>query len=464
MGGLPRRTTALNTLRTHQPALVVDAGGTLSPKDVSDLDAARRKASLVGRVLARDGVDALTLSARDWRLGKGFIDGLIAEHSLPVLAANLVCDGARPHPASVVVERGAVRFGIVGVTDGVVPGCDVHEPGPALREALGALPEVDITVALVPGSRQRLKPLEELDVDVVVATTSVARLALGETLPLGAQARGKSLQVLEVSGAPGSDGAWSSLQRASLRAELARRQEAVARQKAKVAKTVDADDKAIVTRRLAFEERELAAAEVALAAYGDGEGAFRAEESPVPLGDEVADDPETAALVAALLEELEGRVGTPIPDDAPRLVGGRGPYAGSDACQGCHPTQHAQWSGTRHAVAWSGLRDDQHGMDPACVGCHVTGWKEQGGPQRVQDLAPYRGVQCEACHGPARAHTRDPAGHTPVADVPLSTCTGCHDGEQDMGRFDAETYLPKVVHSPHGASPGVGTPREGEGG
>jgi hypothetical protein len=27
-----------------------------------------------------------------------------------------------------------------------------------------------------------------------------------------------------------------------------------------------------------------------------------------------------------------------------------------------------------------------------------------------------------------------------------STCTICHDGERDDGRFDYATYLPKVTH------------------
>jgi len=446
MGGLPRRTTALSQLRTEHPAhVVVDAGGTLSARHLDDLDAARRKAELVARVLGRDGIDAMALSERDWLLGKGFVQEQIRTHDLPVLAANLTCEGERPYPRSTVIERGGQRVGVVGLTQGVVPGCTVTEPVPALIASLGALPPVDLSVVLMPTGRSTLKQLDDIDVDVAIVTTSAARLDLGQTLAVSANARGKSLGVIVLEGGADSSGVFSQEQLARLRAEVARRERTVADFEARA--TREPGDPA-PARRLEHEQDKLAAARSAVQAYGDGAGRWRARSADVGLGDEVDDHAPTQALVKEVLAGLEARTGVTIVNDAPRLVQGHGAYAGSDACLTCHPAQHAQWAGTPHASAWASLRDDQHGMDPACVECHVTGWKQSGGPSSVERLEPFRGVQCEACHGPARAHLRDPARIKPVEDPPVQTCTACHDGDRDMGRFEPEAYRARVVHSP----------------
>jgi hypothetical protein len=60
-----------------------------------------------------------------------------------------------------------------------------------------------------------------------------------------------------------------------------------------------------------------------------------------------------------------------------------------------------------------------------------------------------RDVQCEACHGPASEHVKDPPGHI-VAKVGKSECLRCHEAANSP-HFDYQKYLPGVVGPGHGA-------------
>lgn len=446
MGGLPRRTTALTSLtQEHAAYVVVDAGGSLSPRELTDLDGARKKAQVVATVFGRDGMDAIAVSDRDWQLGRPFIDGLAKEHGLSVIAANLECAGERPYPRSKVVERGGMRVGIVGITGGIVPGCTVAEPIAALTAALAELPEdVDLTVALVPAGRIIARQLTDVDVDLAVVTGSAQRLSIGRTLPVASTGRGKALGAVVLEGSEGARGIFSEDKLSEMKAELARRDQAL--RGAQEAVDQSAEPSRTLTRRLGFAEKQRDAAKVDLETYGDGRGSWRARMADVPLDDAVADHAETRALVDQVLAAIDARAGAPVPDDAPHLVAGHGAYAGSDACIACHPAEHAQWASTPHATAWETLRDDNHGRDESCVGCHTTGWKQSGGPSDVAAISSLRSVQCEACHGPSRAHLRNPVKSKPVRDPDLSTCTACHDGERDGGRFEPQSYRARVVH------------------
>ncbi len=104
---------------------MVDAGGSLGPRRRStgaDLEQRRIKAELIARSWALGGIDAVALGEADWGLGAEFVRSLVAETDLPVLAANLSCDG-KDFPGSKVVRSPAGRVGLVGVTVGPVDGC-----------------------------------------------------------------------------------------------------------------------------------------------------------------------------------------------------------------------------------------------------------------------------------------------------------------------------------------------------
>jgi hypothetical protein len=92
-----------------------------------------------------------------------------------------------------------------------------------------------------------------------------------------------------------------------------------------------------------------------------------------------------------------------------------GEYEGRKKCGGCHKSQLESWKRTAHAKALRSLEAGEKaeakkkaGLDPdkdfsedeKCVGCHVTGFGQEGGYD-IEDPSKYLiGVGCESCHGP----------------------------------------------------------------
>jgi hypothetical protein len=184
---------------------------------------------------------------------------------------------------------------------------------------------------------------------------------------------------------------------------------------------------------------------------------------PIELDDSLSDHVSTQKLVEAAKERITGLAPFDPATFVPRIVQDTAsPYAGGEACVGCHREQHAQWSTTGHARAWQGLVQDNRALDGDCWSCHVTGGGAEGGPTHPADSGGYRDVQCEACHGPGRAHMAAPEDKALIVrDPPQETCVRCHDGDKDGGRFDFGAYRPKVVHTaatPGPATPGPATP------
>jgi len=96
-------------------------------------------------------------------------------------------------------------------------------------------------------------------------------------------------------------------------------------------------------------------------------------------------------------------------------------YAWADSCRTCHEDIYNAWAKTKHANALERLAPSD--QEKACVGCHVTGSKERlfDGKKVIN-----RGVQCEACHGAAGAHTAGTSRTGLVRKPPSSVCEECH--------------------------------------
>lgn len=88
----------------------------------------------------------------------------------------------------------------------------------------------------------------------------------------------------------------------------------------------------------------------------------------------------------------------------------------------CHPAEHAEWRGSRHAAAWVDpvfQAEFARGRPAWCVGCHAPAALD---PLAVDDADPRvaRGVGCEGCHRrgglmvSARVAARSP--HDTIAD------------------------------------------------
>ena len=426
--------------------------------DAATLAQGRRKAEAVAESFGINGIDAMALSRDDWRLGSDWIRATVKKHELPVLAANLVCGGERPFPASKVVERGGWRVGVVGLVDDDIDGCKMEPAVEAVAAAVKELGDTDVTVVLAPARSTRIDLFLDgvAGVDFVVANGGNPRTPVepgpGSSWVLAPSPRGKYLGVATLTWT-GGDG-WLPQGRAEALEQdikrLERRREAGERRLQSARTDSQKTRREVDLKKLTT---ELGEARSELAGLQSGDLAKTRNGVVVeakPLDRSIADHPATAELVAATLKDLAELEGVAESDHAvARLVDGDGPWAGAEACKSCHAAEYEQWRTTRHAYAWASLVLDNHHADRDCVSCHSTAWGEEGGPTSPAEVRGYRDVQCESCHGPGRAHVAKPEGVHLITDPGMAGCTRCHDGVRDEGRFDYGTYRPKVVHGPN---------------
>lgn len=119
------------------------------------------------------------------------------------------------------------------------------------------------------------------------------------------------------------------------------------------------------------------------------------------------------------------------------------PFATSKACGDCHSEIVESWSKTRHANAINSLIHSRQEYDPECVACHVTGLVVRNGYINYKKTPELANVQCEACHGPALAHSKSSeAGFGKVGE---QTCRSCHTEDRDP-EFDFDTYWARIKH------------------
>jgi hypothetical protein len=283
----------------------------------------------------------------------------------------------------------------------------------------------------------------------------------GHAVQLGAGSRGKYVGLARIALVPDGVGFEATGGLDALKQRQKRMSERVAKAKSDfedasnhpTEPNADAQKKRTTVRdvnrlqsQLEYYQKQLAEVEAELALFSKAPG------SPLnkivnlldPAAQDVPNEPAVQALVDATLAEItrhenEGSTATVALDDSP--------FVGADACTSCHAAQSAQWQTQAHAHAMQALAKDGHERDASCFACHSTGAFHPKGPQLPSQMAAaYENVQCEACHGPGKDHVAgaEPGQMNRAADA--STCTICHDGERDDGRFDYATYLPKVTH------------------
>ncbi len=152
-GGAARRATIIARLRKDEagPLFVLDGGGFSAGGPYDEYtrgpraDAVRTKAS--ARVLKAMGYDACCVGDEELALGR---EGLVqlAAASPPLLCANVRAGPLRP---SIVIERGGVRLGVVGVVtdEAGLLGWTVEDAADAARREVEALRAKGVDAVLV---------------------------------------------------------------------------------------------------------------------------------------------------------------------------------------------------------------------------------------------------------------------------------------------------------------------------
>ena len=122
-------------------------------------------------------------------------------------------------------------------------------------------------------------------------------------------------------------------------------------------------------------------------------------------------------------------------------------FAGSASCRECHHEASRSWSEGKHANAHETLSRRERGSDPDCLACHATGSHGIHGVSRPPASGDdwMEGVQCEACHGPAADHVKNPTG-TKMPAVTEDTCIQCHTAEKDPG-FNFTRKIKRICKS-----------------
>ncbi len=180
--------------------MLVDLGDSLGapPKKQGWTEEERQlRAQAIAAAFAAEKIDAVVFGSQDWRLGKQRLDELTANHDLPVLAANLRCDGVAPYRGYTVVQRSGLRVGIIGLTQGGVPkNCTLIDAAQAVDEVRQQWGQVDIAIAAVAANGG---PQQQPDLGVDLVLNGQGRNE-GSLLPLkhgwqmSCGRRGRSLQ------------------------------------------------------------------------------------------------------------------------------------------------------------------------------------------------------------------------------------------------------------------------------
>ena len=120
------------------------------------------------------------------------------------------------------------------------------------------------------------------------------------------------------------------------------------------------------------------------------------------------------------------------------------PFVGETVCQACHLEAHQVWSNSGHSHAFATLQKVDKHFDLECLQCHVVGLN-QGGFLSPELTPTLMNVQCENCHGAAKAHISNPHNIRPPTVPAAQACVSCHKGSHSP-TFDFAKYWAKIKH------------------
>jgi hypothetical protein len=166
----------------------------------------------------------------------------------------------------------------------------------------------------------------------------------------------------------------------------------------------------------------------------------------IALPSSVPDAPRMVAWYAAYNDEVKQDYLKRV-EIRKQLESGASDFAGEEKCKTCHAAEYKKWFDSQHAIAYEELEGVNKAFDPACIVCHTVGFGESGGFVDMSLTPHLLNVQCENCHGAAKAHAES-MGKKPVSnhDWPKEKmCGQCH-VQKHSPSFSIEQYWPKIAH------------------
>ncbi len=390
-GGLARKATFLDSVRTkHANVLVLDAGGFFPASEDE-----REAAPFLLAEMARMQTAVAGVGTNELRYGYAFAREHAKSAGVPLVSTNLVRyeSGEPAFEPWRVVSAGGRKIGVFGLLSSnaeLGPARDslrVDDPDSAATRAITALHAQNVDMVVL------LSQLGKVDSESLATRVHGIDLIVGgggvPVLPSGIQVAGATALY------GGSQG-WQV---------------------------------GVADVRFTGEHRVLDIAA-----------------KTVVLGPGVRNQPAMQQRVKAFEDSLNAHLKT---RDAamgagPALGANVSHYVGMANCIKCHTSEFEQWKASPHARAWATLVEQHKEATPACVSCHVTGYREPGGFRTADDEARYGNVQCEACHGMGTEHRHwTDTGNT----VTEAVCRKCHT-ETTSPTFTMAAYFPHVLHTP----------------
>jgi len=401
------------------PVIVCTAGDFYGTADIFN----ESKSHFVAQMMAELGYDAVGVGEMDLNFGLAGLVRDARQDRLPVVCANLetTVDSLRVRPGGrsdranrdadrlgtafppyVIVERGGVRFGFLGLLS----------PATKAGRVMGETNEVKSLTYVISDpatAAQSLVPELRKACDVLVL---LAHMDQDEAAALVGEVDGIDFVVL------GHDPQGRPL-----------------------GEPVVVGETALV--RATYQGMHIGELSIDL----EGKHVKEYHNRLYPLVASFRDDPDMVKKLDAFDErnreeqkELYARQQLRSADSA----SGASRYLGVGTCQSCHAEAFDVYMHTAHARAYNTLASQFVHRDTNCIGCHVTGYGDEGGFSGVRArgaMVDLVDVQCEACHGPGSEHTRDGS----YRERAIHSCVKCHT-ESDDPDFDFDTDWPLVAH------------------
>jgi hypothetical protein len=454
----------------------------VAPPDAGEVD---RRARLIFAALSRLGLAAFAPGESDFFLGPKRLVALTAEAKLPVVCANVLdARGRLLFPADRIVTAAGVKVGIFAVLEPPETeaqrwkgfGLTARNAADTARAEIASLRSrgAQIVVALLhlggglPAVHQLLKAVPGIDWAVIGHASQLLEQpeAEGQARILEAFQMGKNVGRLDLH-VVNNDLRFADR---GPRAQLVEQRNGHRRElddmKKRAAEDRGGKLKPYFDGQIRRLQEDIAREDQLIAAQPAAAAGSWFENRIISLDTSVADLPGVALLVDQYNKESQRRAsqGLPVgiaprPAGAPPSAAGAAPetpasytYIGTNACAPCHQKAFAQWQATRHSHAVETLVAKDRQKDPACIGCHVTGFLHAGGTASVDvALGRFPAVGCESCHGPGLAHVTATDKKTSIKRaVPERVCRECHTPEQTNGQFEYRMFVRAVVGPGHG--------------
>lgn len=403
---------------------------------------------------------AVGIGAHDLAGGISLLKDLQKRHGTVWLSINLV-DPEKKQPLFtpyLIVKVGGLKIALFGLTDdqGEHNGTGNEEGKEkdytilpwqdTLPKTLAEVSKkVDMTILLSSYPYQINKEIAENldDLHIILesgyAAPTTEPYKFENTLISQTGTRGKYLGMMRIEW--NKSGQWTDKSFNRIRTEedrLERVNQQLVRLEKQKKKAVLVKDKGY--KKLSAEKKELIQSIKALKksrdSAPDDQGLCKYTHSFIPLSTSLPEDPEVKKIIDQTIEkvnEINKRRIAQMGHNEPTIT--LQDVAGSQKCQECHAAQMTVWQDSQHAQAWTTLEKKNQQFNESCVLCHVTLPLYDADKVKANNLLlmlpkSLKNVGCEACHGPAAAHSAG-QGKVPVARPDEKVCLGCHTPEHD---------------------------------